>query len=157
MTDKICTKCGETNKLFRYRWHNQNQKYLFVSRCYDCEKSYTKQHQENNREYWRELNRSSYRRWTSEFREQRNLQSSLRHNRIKRVHFKDELSELVAEEAYRLSKLREKTTGFKWHVDHIIPLNGKNISGLHTWNNLAVIPASINLSKGNKEKTNRPT
>ena len=31
-----------------------------------------------------------------------------------------------------------------------IPLKGKLVSGLHVWNNLAVIPASINLSKGNK-------
>jgi hypothetical protein len=46
--------------------------------------------------------------------------------------------------------LRTKMTGIEWHVDHIIPLQGKNVSGLHTPYNLQVIPASWNTAKGNK-------
>jgi len=39
-----------------------------------------------------------------------------------------------------------------FEVDHIIPLNGKSVSGLHVLGNLQVLPISINRSKGNKYK-----
>lgn len=37
-----------------------------------------------------------------------------------------------------------------FHVDHIIPIMGKNVTGLHTHENLRVIPASENQGKRNR-------
>ena len=53
-------------------------------------------------------------------------------------------------QAYELAQLRTKIFGFPWHVDHVLPLKGRLVSGLHTPINLQVIPGVDNLRKGNR-------
>jgi hypothetical protein len=43
-----------------------------------------------------------------------------------------------------------KRFGYSFHVDHIIPLQGENVCGLHVPANLRVVPASLNIAKSNK-------
>jgi len=60
-------------------------------------------------------------------------------------------------EIYDLAQRRTKATGFKWHVDHAIPLQSKLVCGLHVEHNLAVIPAAINCSKSNRYLPDLPS
>lgn len=51
---------------------------------------------------------------------------------------------------YMQASQLSKTTGVLHHVDHIVPLQGKIVSGLHVPWNLRVVTATVNLTKNNK-------
>jgi hypothetical protein len=51
---------------------------------------------------------------------------------------------------YSICAMLNKYGVEKWEVDHIVPLQGANVSGLHTPSNLRVIPRALNRAKGNK-------
>lgn len=62
-----------------------------------------------------------------------------------------EWDDLVFSQAYELAVERTNSTGITWEVDHMLPLLGKRVSGLHNGFNIQVIPALLNRMKGRKE------
>ena len=105
---------------------------------------------------WRSKNVESIKIYAKKYREQNKdrLNALCRKrkialiNRIPNWLTKDDL--WAIEEAYKLAALRTAHFGFVWHVDHIIPLRGKLVSGFHVPTNLQVIPWIENQRKTNK-------
>lgn len=72
------------------------------------------------------------------------------HKRRLRTQNVDNFTDFVVEECCALAVEREAVTGFKWHIDHIVPLFHDKASGLHVAANLQVVPGWWNFRKNNK-------
>lgn len=104
-------------------------------------------------ERWRAENKqrllASVRAWRKRNPASRAAQTSARHAR--KLNATPKWADLAAIRAiYARCAEITASTGVPHHVDHIVPLRGKNVSGLHVPLNLRIIPAAENLAKSNR-------
>ena len=107
---------------------------------------------DKNREIYREQHNTYNRAWFAANSEKRAAYEAKRRatvlQRTPRWLTEDDF--WLIEQAYDLAKLRTSVFGFEWHVDHVVPLQGKKVSGLHVPINLSVIPGAENCRKNAK-------
>lgn len=136
------------NERSRQKYHANPQKEIdrrmdYYWRNHDSEKESNRIWYANNTEYYLD--------YKKRFR-QENPEKGLYYNAMYRVRkkdrtllgFEDEIKEIY-QKAFEL-----RSQGDNVHVDHIIPLCSKSVSGLHVPWNLQIIPAEENVRKSNK-------
>lgn len=149
-----CMKNYETySEYCKRRYQNNRERLLEASRNYKAT-NYEAVNAKNLARYHanRDELREKHKSWSANnkhiIREKTRRRDAAKAKRVPKWLDKDDL--WLIKEIYRLAVQREKSTGIKWHVDHIIPLQGKTVSGLHVPSNLQVITWLDNIKKGNR-------
>jgi hypothetical protein len=163
---KVCNKCH----LFKTEYHkDSNKKDGFCTLCADCKRLNTKSWGKNNSEkaksnalqyYYSKKDdpdfikkrRVTEEQWRKDNPDKRSASEAKR--RSKKLNatppWLTPEQEAHIKRTYTLCQIASDATGEKYHVDHIVPLQGENVCGLHVPWNLRAVPAKINLTKGNK-------
>lgn len=163
---KHCYKC-KTFKLPTEFGKNKSRKDGLSDECRFCKQKQDREYAAKNREaakqrasswyynnldYALERNKNTSKRWRTENKD-KNCAKSTRY-RAKKLQAtpkwltKEQHKQI--ESFYWLANLQFELTDTQYHVDHIVPLKGKTVCGLHVPWNLQVIPALENIRKGNK-------
>jgi hypothetical protein len=112
-------------------------------------------HYRNNRKQWISENIESVRKWKADWKKRNPAKVTLdtvNRNAAKLKRTPSQLNDghLFEMECVYTYCAGLRKIGLDYQVDHIVPLRGKIVSGLHVPWNLQVIPGVENMSKGNK-------
>ena len=161
MKSKFCPTCSEHKSLDSYHKHSRAKDGLYYQ-CKSCKAAFKKEsysrikvkHLQRCHKYYKD-NRDDILSQKVKYYETNKVacieRSAKRRARKLKVTppwlTKEHLEEI--KNFYWLAQDLKLVTVETYHVDHIVPLKGKSVCGLHVPWNLQVLPADINLSKGN--------
>ena len=158
---KTCTKCL-TDKDCGFFHKDASRKDGYRNICKECVSAYMKINHEKNKDHiiakaikWvaenREKHNAKCNKWAKQNAAKVNARTARRYACKTQAtpQWLGADDHWMIEQAYDLAKLRSKMTGFPWEVDHIVPLRGKKVMGLHTPWNLQVVAQTENRRKSN--------
>lgn len=159
---KTCTTCKETKQLSSF--NKSKRGYLgYTSRCRECQSAYRKEYYKKNADKARKQRKEAYLQNTEREAAYRKMYNSSTSGkalkcatqRKREIAKKNRVPSWANLEKiksyYNVCAFFNEVNGYiKYHVDHIIPLQGKLVSGLHVENNLQVLSAKDNMRKGNR-------
>ena len=158
---KTCTKCL-INKNCEFFHKDASRKDGYRNICKECVSAYMKVNHEKNKVHitakaikWvaenREKHNAKCNKWAKQNPAKVNARTARRYACKTQATPKwlDVDDHWMIEQAYELAALRTKMFGFPWEVDHVVPLRGKKVMGLHVPWNLQVVAQTENRHKSN--------
>jgi len=156
---KHCSKCKETKDVEDfYKRPDSPDGYRAI--CKECFKSYHYENKEaikirRRKRYLKHKEEENYinQQWKLKNRDKCNTYNA-KHRAIKLKATPKWADTEAIKRMYIISQFLTDNLGEPHHVDHVVPLQGEKVCGLHVEYNLDVIPAKDNLMKSNKWRCN---
>jgi len=168
---RACATCKEKKSVSNFSWRNKS-KGLLQSHCKVCIKEKNKVQYENNKEKrvayqtewkkenpdkvsrynrtYRENNLDRVKAWVKDWDTRNKGRRTAITNRYRAAKLNATPSWLTDEHKKSILTVYVKASEKGYHVDHIVPLQGKNVCGLHVPWNLQIMSPSNNCRKGNR-------
>lgn len=170
---RLCTSCNAEKSLDNYHRRNNRPNGIF-NICKECQKEKSaKRYQANKKQYakkqaeYKKANKSKVAEWGAKYYAQNSEKVAAKSKKY-RENNKEHLSAYMRMysakrhatklkaiplwfEKEKVTLIYKKAQEWGFQVDHVIPLQGKNVCGLHCWANLQLLDKSSNASKGNRE------
>jgi hypothetical protein len=155
---KTCTKCQKVKSLDQF--YKRSDRDAYHSWCKSCKHLASKSWHRRNKERHNELTKRWYAENTDKHLENsRSWYQANKARKLETVTAREKRCILATptwadreliKELYELARKLTEQTGIPHEVDHVIPLQGKEVCGLHIAENMQVITAKENRQKSNK-------